>query len=93
MKRIRVVRRIVLEDGGVVRELVAERIVPMDTDSQAVAAELEAELAHATPEEIAELAHLPSDTPIVVRSRVESGPLSGKLKPPDEQTPPAQGGN
>ncbi len=89
MKRVRVVRRIVLEDGGVVRELVAERIVPMDADSQAVAEELQAQLAHATPEEIAQLANLPADTNVVVRARVESGPLSGPLRKPEE--PPAQG--
>jgi TM2 domain-containing membrane protein YozV len=89
MKRVRVVRRIVLEDGGIVRELVAERIVPADADSQAVAAELQAQLGHATPEEIAQLAHLPDGTSVVVRSRVESGPLSGPIKKPDE--PPSQG--
>jgi hypothetical protein len=84
MKRVRVVRRIVLENGGIVRELVAERIVPADADSQAVAAELQAQLGHATPEEIAQLAHLPDGTSVVVRSRVESGPLSGPIKKDDE---------
>jgi hypothetical protein len=101
MKRVRVVRRIVLEDGSVVRELIAERIVPADADSQAVAAELEAQLGHLSPEEIAQYAHLPGETAVVVRSRVESGPLSGKLAPspadgspnqnPPNQNPTSQG--
>ncbi|MBF6592626.1 MAG: hypothetical protein IVW57_19120, partial [Ktedonobacterales bacterium] len=91
MKRVRVVRRIVM-DGDVVQELVAERIVPADADSQAIAAELREELGHATPEQIAQLAHLPSDAAVEVRARVESGPLSGPLKSPDDQSPPVREG-
>lgn len=70
MKRIRVKRRIML-DGQVVREEVVEREVPADMDSAEAAARIEAELSHATPEQIAQLAHLSPDEEVQVRQRME----------------------
>jgi len=69
MKRIRAVRRVVV-DGQVVSEQVVEEIVPVDMDSATAAAELQAKLGHSTTEQIAELAHLTPEE-IELRERTE----------------------
>ncbi len=69
MKRIRAVRRVVV-DGQVVSEQVVEEIVPADMDSATAAAELQAKLGHSSAEQIAEMAHL-SPEEIELRERTE----------------------
>jgi TM2 domain-containing membrane protein YozV len=76
MKRVRVVRRVVV-DGKVVREQVVEEIVPVDTDTATTAAHLRESLGHATPEEIAQMAHLDPNAPIELRQKTEM-PDSGE---------------
>ncbi len=70
MKRVRVVRRLVV-DGEVVQEQVVEEIVPADTDTAATAEQLRESLGHATPEEIAQMAHLDPNTPLELRQKTE----------------------
>lgn len=76
MKRIRVRRKVVV-DGQVVAEEVVEREVPADMDTATAAAQIQAELTHATPEQIAQLAHLSPDEEVQVRQRTE-GPSLGE---------------
>ncbi|HEU5347463.1 MAG TPA: NINE protein [Ktedonobacterales bacterium] len=70
MKRIRMKRQIVV-DGQVVREETVEKLVPVDTDTSELVAEMDTELGHATKEEIAELANLDPDESIDLRQRTE----------------------
>jgi TM2 domain-containing membrane protein YozV len=70
MKRVRVVRRLVV-DGEVVQEQVVEEIVPADTDTAATAEHLRESLGHATPEQIAQMAHLDPNAPLEVRQKTE----------------------
>lgn len=74
MKKIRVRRKVVV-DGQVVAEEVVEREVPADMDTAEAAAQIQAELSHATPEQIARLANLSPDEEVQVRQRTE-GPDS-----------------
>jgi hypothetical protein len=76
MKKIRVRRKVVV-DGQVVAEEVVEREVPADMDTATAAAQIQAELSHATPEQIAQLAHLSPDEEVELRQRTE-GPGSGQ---------------
>ena len=76
MKRVRVVRRLVV-DGEVVQEQVVEEIVPVDTDTTATADQLRESLGHATPEEIAQMAHLDPNAPLEVRQKLESPDAGG----------------
>jgi TM2 domain-containing membrane protein YozV len=70
MKRIRMKRQIVV-DGQVVREEVVEKLVPVDTDTTSMVAEMDTQLGHATKEEIAHMANLDPDTSIDLRQRTE----------------------
>ncbi len=70
MKRVRVVRRLVV-DGEVVQEQVVEEIVPADTDTATTAEQLRESLGHATPEQIAQMAHLDPNTPLELRQKTE----------------------
>ncbi len=72
MKRVRVVRKIVV-DGQVVDEQVVEELVPVDTDTSQTAQAMQDSLGHKSPEEIAQMAHL-TDSEIEVRRRIESQP-------------------
>ena len=74
MKRIRMKRQIVV-DGQVVREEVVEKLVPVDTDTSSMVAEMDTELGHASKEEIAHMANLDPDTSFDVRQRFDSSPL------------------
>ena len=70
MKRIRMKRQIVV-DGQVVREEVVEKLVPVDTDTTSMVAEMDTELGHATKEEIAHMANLDPDSSLDLRRRTE----------------------
>ena len=70
MKRIRMKRKIVV-DGKVVREEVVEKLVPVDTDTSAMVAEMDTELGHASKEEIAHMANLDPDASLDLRHRTE----------------------
>ncbi len=70
MKRIRVRRKVVV-DGQVVAEEVVEREVPADMDTAEAAAQIQAELAHFTPEQIAQRANLSPDEEVELRQRTE----------------------
>ena len=70
MKRVRVVRRLVV-DGQVVEEKVVEELVPVDADTAQTAASLQESLGHASAEQFASLAHLPADAQFDLRQRVE----------------------
>ncbi len=70
MKKIRVRRKVVV-DGQVVAEEVVEREVPADMDTAEAAAQIQAELAHYTPEQIAQRAHLSPDEEVELRQRTE----------------------
>ncbi len=70
MKRIRMKRQIVV-DGQVVREEVVEKLVPVETDTTSMVAEMDTELGHATKEEIAHMANLDPDTSLDLRQRTE----------------------
>lgn len=69
-KRIRVKRKVIV-DGQVVAEETVEREVPADMDAATAAAQIQAELGHADPHEIARRAHLAPDTEIELHSRTE----------------------
>lgn len=77
MKRIRMKRQIVV-DGQVVREETVEKLVPVDTDTSGLVAEMDTELGHATKEEIAQLANLDPDESIDLRQRTELPQQSGE---------------
>lgn len=70
MKRIRVRRKVVV-DGQVVAEEVVEREIPADMDTKTAAEQIQAELGHLTPEQIAQRANLSPDEEIQVRQRNE----------------------
>jgi len=70
MKKIRVRRKVVV-DGQVVAEEVVEREVPADMDTATAAAQIQAELSHLTPEQIAQRAHLSPGEEIELRQRTE----------------------
>lgn len=70
MKRIRVRRKVVV-DGQVVDEEVVEREIPADMDPRLAAEQIQAELGHLTPEQIAERAHLSPDEEVELRQRTE----------------------
>lgn len=70
MKKIRVRRKVVV-DGEVVAEEVVEREVPADMDSAEAARQIQAELSHATPEQIARLANLSPDEEVQLSQRSE----------------------
>ena len=70
MKKIRVRRKVVV-DGQVVAEEVVEREVPADMDTAEAAAQIQAELAHYTPEQIAQRANLSPDEEVELRQRTE----------------------
>jgi TM2 domain-containing membrane protein YozV len=70
MKRIRMKRQIVV-DGQVVREEVVEKLVPVDTDTTSMVAEMDTELGHASKEEIAHMANLDPDSNLDLRRRTE----------------------
>jgi len=70
MKRIRMKRQIVV-DGQVVREEVVEKLVPIDTDTTSMVAEMDTQLGHASKEEIAHMANLDPDTSLDLRRRTE----------------------
>lgn len=70
MKRIRMKRQIVV-DGKVVREEVVEKLVPVDTDTSSMVAEMDSELGHASKEEIAHMANLDPDASLDLRQRTE----------------------
>ncbi|HEY1389380.1 MAG TPA: TM2 domain-containing protein [Ktedonobacterales bacterium] len=70
MKRIRMKRQIVV-DGQVVREEVVEKLVPIDTDTTSMVAEMDTQLGHATKEEIAYMANLDPDSNLDLRRRTE----------------------
>jgi hypothetical protein len=70
MKRIRMKRQIVV-DGKVVREEVVEKLVPVDTDTTSMVAEMDSELGHASKEEIAHMANLDPDASLDLRQRTE----------------------
>jgi TM2 domain-containing membrane protein YozV len=70
MKRIRMKRQIVV-DGQVVREEVVEKLVPVDTDTTSMVAEMDTQLGHATKEEIAHMANLDPDSNLDLRRRTE----------------------
>lgn len=70
MKRIRMKRQIVV-DGQVVREEVVEKLVPVDTDTSAMVAEMDTELGHASKEEIAHMANLDPETSLDLRQRLD----------------------
>ncbi|MGE5335247.1 MAG: TM2 domain-containing protein [Nitrososphaerota archaeon] len=71
MKRIRMKRQIVV-DGKVVREEMVEKLVPVDTDTSGLVAEMDTELGHATKEEIAHMANLDPDASLDLRQRTEA---------------------
>ena len=77
MKRIRMKRQIVV-DGKVVREEVVEKLVPVDTDTTAMVAEMDTELGHASKEEIAHMANLDPDASLDLRQRTELPPSGGE---------------
>ena len=77
MKRIRMKRQIVV-DGKVVREEVVEKLVPVDTDTTAMVAEMDTELGHASKEEIAHMANLDPDASLDLRQRTELPPPGGE---------------
>jgi hypothetical protein len=64
-------------DGQVVAEEVVEREVPADMDTAEAAAQIQAELAHYTPEQIAQRAHLADGEAVELRQRTE-GPGAGQ---------------
>jgi len=70
MKRIRMKRQIVV-DGKVVREEVVEKLVPVDSDTSSMVAEMDSELGHASKEEIAHMANLDPDASLDLRQRTE----------------------
>lgn len=70
MKRIRVRRKVVV-DGQVVAEEVVEREIPADMDTKTAAEQIQAELGHLTPEQIAQRAHLSPDDAVELRQRTE----------------------
>lgn len=70
MKRIRMKRQIVV-DGQVVREEIVEKLVPVDTDTTSMVAEMDTELGHASKEEIAHMANLDPDTSLDLRQRTD----------------------
>ena len=70
MKRIRMKRQIVV-DGKVVREEVVEKLVPVETDTSSMVAEMDTELGHASKEEIAHMANLDPDATLALRQRTE----------------------
>ncbi|HEY7342505.1 MAG TPA: TM2 domain-containing protein [Ktedonobacterales bacterium] len=70
MKRIRMKRQIVV-DGQVVREEVVEKLVPVETDTTSMVAEMDTQLGHASKEEIAHMANLDPDTGLDLRRRTE----------------------
>lgn len=70
MKRIRMKRQIVV-DGQVVREEVVEKLVPVDTDTTSMVAEMDTQLGHASKEEIAHMANLDPDSNLDLRRRTE----------------------
>ena len=70
MKRIRMKRQIVV-DGKVVREEVVEKLVPVDTDTSSMVAEMDTELGHASKAEIAHMANLDPDASLDLRQRTE----------------------
>ncbi len=70
MKKIRVRRKVVV-DGEVVAEEVVEREVPADMDSAEAARQIQSELSHATPEQIARLANLSPDEEVQLSQRSE----------------------
>jgi hypothetical protein len=70
MKKIRVRRKVVV-DGKVVAEEVVEREVPADMDNAEAARQIQAELSHATPEQIAKLANLSPDDEVQLSQRNE----------------------
>lgn len=88
MKRVHVLRRLVV-DGQVVQEREVEEIVPAETDTAATAAALGETLGHASPEQVAQLAHLPPDAAVDIQQKtaIEPAPESGRLPP----KPPVQG--
>jgi TM2 domain len=71
MKRIRMKRQIVV-DGQVVREEIVEKLVPVDTDTASMVAEMDTQLGHATKEEIAHMANLDPDTGLDLRQRFDT---------------------
>jgi hypothetical protein len=77
MKRIRMKRQIVV-DGKVVREEVVEKLVPVDTDTTAMVAEMDTALGHASKEEIAHMANLDPDASLDLRQRTELPPPDGE---------------
>lgn len=70
MKRIRMKRQIVV-DGKVVREEMVEKLVPVDTDTSELVAEMDTELGHASKEEIAHMANLDPDASLDLRQRTQ----------------------
>ncbi|HZC06630.1 MAG TPA: hypothetical protein VE338_13425, partial [Ktedonobacterales bacterium] len=58
-------------DGQVVAEEVVERMVPVDMDTAEAASQIQAELGHLTPEQIAQRAHLSPDEAVELRQRTE----------------------
>ena len=77
MKRIRMKRQIVV-DGQVVREEIVEKLVPVDTDTTSMVAEMDTELGHASKEEIAHMANLDPDTSLDLRQRTDM-PLRARI--------------
>jgi hypothetical protein len=67
LKRIRVRRKILLDDGTVVGEQVLEDFVPVEMDTQEAARALEARSPGLTREEIAKLANLPPGTDLQLK--------------------------
>lgn len=70
LKRVRVVRRVVV-DGKVVSERVVEEIVPVEMDAAATVAAVDATLGHLTAEQAAQLANLPADAQLELRQKME----------------------
>lgn len=81
MKRIRMKRQIVV-DGQVVREEIVEKLVPVDTDTSTMVAEMDTQLGHASKEEIAHMANLDPDISLDLRQRMDM--------PHHDNEPPAE---
>jgi TM2 domain-containing protein len=81
MKRIRMKRQIVV-DGQVVREEIVEKLVPVDTDTTSMVAEMDTQLGHASKEEIAHMANLDPDISLDLRQRMDM--------PHHDNEPPAE---
>jgi hypothetical protein len=67
LKRIRVRRKIMLDDGTVVGEQTLEDYFPVEMDTQDAAKILEARFQQMTPEEIARQANLPPGTELQLK--------------------------